>query len=136
MMPRTLLICALAALVGPISSSAHHSFAAEFIQEVITIEGVVAEVWFKSPHVRYYVEVTNENGEVELWDTRAGSTPNLIRSGWTRDSIQVGDQVTMTGNRGRDGRKLLNIGVVNMPDGKTLPPEESGGTPTNVAGVN
>ena len=136
MMPRTLLIGALAALVGPTSSSAHHSFAAEFIQEVITIEGVVTEVWFKSPHVRYYVEVANENGEVELWDTRAGSTPNLIRRGWTRDSIQVGDQVAMTGNRGRDGRKLLNIGVVNMPDGKTLPPEESGGTPTNVAGVN
>ena len=136
MIPRTLLPGVAILLMGHIPAFGHHSFAADFIREVVTIEGVVTEVWFKSPHVRYYVEVTNENDELEIWDTRAGSTPNLSRSGWTRDSIRVGDRVTMTGNRGRDGRKMLNIGRVNLPDGTSLPPGGNGEVPTNVAGVN
>jgi hypothetical protein len=110
--------------LAPSVGLSHHSFAAEFIREVITIEGIVTEVWFKNPHVRYYMEVTNERGETEVWDTRGGSATNLQRSGaWTRDSIKPGDWVVMTGNRGRDGRKLLDIRMVRLPDGTVLPPD-------------
>ncbi|HEY5567485.1 MAG TPA: DUF6152 family protein [Gammaproteobacteria bacterium] len=111
-------------LLLPAAGRSHHSFAAEFTHETITIEGVVTEVWFKNPHVRYSVEVTNERGEAELWDAIAGSATNLQRNGgWTRDSIKVGDRVVMTGNRGRDGRRLLNIRIVRMSDGRVLPPD-------------
>jgi hypothetical protein len=111
-------------LLLPAAGRSHHSFAAEFVRETITIEGVVTEVWFKNPHVRYRVEVTNERGEAELWDAHAGSATNLQRDGgWTRDSIEVGDKVVMTGNRGRDGRRLLDIRIVRMSDGRVLPPD-------------
>ena len=122
---RALLLSVTPALsLVPVLANSHHSFAAEFIRESITIEGVVTEVWFRNPHVRYYVEVTNEDGETELWDTRGGSATNLQRNGgWTQDSIKVGDRVVMTGNRGRDGRKLLDIRTVLLPDGSVLPPD-------------
>ncbi len=124
MLARAFLVCAVsAAWFLPVPTHGHHSFAAEFIRELITIEGVVTEVWFKSPHVRYYIEVTNEAGKTEIWDTRGGSATNLIRNGgWTKDSIKVGDYLIMTGNRGRDGRKLLDIRRVDLPDGTILPP--------------
>lgn len=54
--------CALICLLGfvPVDVPAHHSYAAEFdADSPATIEGVVKEVWFKSPHVRYYITVTD-----------------------------------------------------------------------------
>jgi hypothetical protein len=121
MRPQRLILISVLALV-PSLGHGHHSFAAEFIREIITIEGVVTEVWFKNPHVAYRLEVVNERGETELWDTRGGSATNLQRSGWTQESISVGDRVVMTGNRGRDGKKLLDIRTVRLPDGSVLPP--------------
>lgn len=102
--------------------AAHHSFAAEFIKEEATIEGVVTEVWFKNPHVRYYVEVTTEDGDKEIWDTRGQSPTALRRSGnWRANTIKVGDHVVMDGYLGRDGRKLLSIRKVTLDDGTVVP---------------
>jgi hypothetical protein len=115
--------------------AAHHSFAAEFIQEEATIDGVVTEVWFKNPHVRYYVEVTMEDGSKETWDTRGQSPTALRRSGnWRVNTIKVGDHVVMEGYLGRDGRKLLSIRKVTLDDGTVLPErvvQEAGAYPSD-----
>jgi len=117
------LVLASILTLMPILGYGHHSFAAEFIREGVTIEGVVTEVWFRNPHIRYYIEVQTQSGNTEIWDTRGGSATNYQRRGsWTRDSIKVGDRVVMTGNRGRDGRKLLDIRTVLLDDGTVLPP--------------
>jgi len=116
----------LALALGAAGVQAHHSFAAEFVREPATIDGVVTEVWFKNPHIRYYVEVTNEDGTKEVWDTR-GQSPTALRraSNWRRNSINVGDHVIMDGFLGRDGRKLLSIKQVTLDDGTVLVPRES-----------
>jgi len=101
---------------------AHHSFAAEFVKEEASIEGVVKEVWFKNPHVRYYIEVTNDDGSTDVWDTRGSSPTALRRSGdWRVNTIKVGDHVIIDGYLGRDGRKLLSIRRVTLDDGTVLP---------------
>ena len=104
------------------SSHAHHSFAAEFTAEdPITVVGVVTEVWFRNPHARYYIDVVGEDGEVEHWDTRAGSPTLMTRRGWTRDTIKIGDRVTLHGHRAHDrDRKLLSIIWVELADGTRL----------------
>ncbi|MBT8079634.1 MAG: hypothetical protein KJO31_13735 [Gammaproteobacteria bacterium] len=108
-------------LCGPASVVAHHSFAAEFLpDETGTISGVVTQVWFKNPHARYYIEVSDDDGQVVTWDTRANSPSLLVRKGWTKESIKVGDQVTVHGYLGRDGRKLMSIITVTFPDGTVL----------------
>jgi len=100
---------------------AHHSFAAEFLEDKIgTIEGTVTEVWFKNPHVRYYMEVKTKADEIESWDIRADSPTLLVRMGWTRKTIQEGDRIKVLGHLGRDGRKLISIISIELADGTVL----------------
>lgn len=119
MISRTVLAFATALFtLAPTANFAHHSFAAEFIQESATIEGVVTEVWFRAPHIRYYIDVTTEDGTVEQWDTRGGSPSSLMRrKALLPDSIEVGDRVVIDGFLGRDGRKLMSIKVMTLEDG-------------------
>ena len=85
-----------------------------------TIEGVVTEVWFRNPHVRYYVEITLGDGSTESWDVRTSSPTQLSRRGWTQDTITEGDQVKVLGHLGRDGRKLLSLISIELADGTKL----------------
>lgn len=109
-------------LLPPAAPEAHHSFAAEFTAErTATITGTVTEVWFRNPHVRYYVAVTGENGDVEQWDTRGASPSLLTRRGWTKASIKVGDTITLKGHAANEpDRKLLSIIWVELADGTRL----------------
>ena len=103
------------------SSSAHHSYVAEFdADNPTTIEGVVKEVWFKNPHVRYYIEVTDEDGNVVIWDTRGLTPVKLVRQGWTRKTIKVGDHVKVFGHAGRTNKTILSILDITLPDGRVL----------------
>jgi hypothetical protein len=103
------------------AAEAHHSFAAEFLgDQTLTIEGKVSEVWFKNPHVRYYIEIETEDGETETWDVRTSSPTILVRRGWNRDTISEGDNITVEGYLGRDGRKLLSLIRIELPDGTVL----------------
>ena len=110
-----------AILISAPNAHGHHSFAAEFQADATgTISGVVTQVWFKNPHARYYVDVVDEDGNTTSWDTRANSPSLLVRKGWTKNSINVGDQVTIHGYLGRDGRKLMSIITVTFADGRVL----------------
>ena len=107
----------------------HHSFAVEFTAErTITIAGTVTEVWFRNPHVRYYVEVINHNKQPEQWDIRTSSPSLLVRKGWTKKTISPGDNIIITGHPGREGRKLLSVISIKLPDGSILgqPPQPAG----------
>jgi len=116
LIPGILGACLVAA-----TANAHHSFAAEFLgDQTRTIEGVVTEVWFKNPHVRYYIEVTNDKGETEKWDVRTSSPTLLVRRGWNRETISAGDRVKIEGYLGRDGRKIMSLINIELPDGTML----------------
>ena len=100
---------------------AHHSYAAEFDRNApATIEGVVTEVWFRNPHVRYYISVVDENGEEVIWDTRGLSPVKLVRQGWTKDTIKVGDRITMHGHLGLKNKTSLSILDITLADGTIL----------------
>jgi len=118
-----LLIVLLAAglLLIPLSTFAHHSYAAEFDRNSpLTIEGVVTEVWFKSPHVRYYIKVTDEEGNEVIWDTRGLTPVKLVRLGWMKDTIKVGDHIKMFGHGGRSNKTIMSILDITLPDGRVL----------------
>jgi hypothetical protein len=87
-------IISSAIILAATSSFAHHSYVAEFdADSPATIEGVVREVWFKNPHVRYYIAVIDEDGEEVMFDTRGLTPVKLVRQGWTKNTIQVGDDL-------------------------------------------
>jgi hypothetical protein len=117
------------------SVSAHHSFAAEFDRNLpITVTGSVTKVEWMNPHARFYIDAKDEaTGEVVNWDFELASPNGLMRRGWTRNSMKIGDVVTVTGHRAKNHPHVGNASTVTMADGKRLFAGSSGdpdsGTP-------
>ena len=92
--PWCLLVAVTLAVMPVRTVLSHYSFTAEFTaEETATLTGVVKQVWFRNPHVRYVFTVSNEDGVEETWDARGSPVVWLARKGWTRDTIKVGDSI-------------------------------------------
>jgi hypothetical protein len=100
---------------------AHHSFAAEFDQtKPVTTTGVVTKLEWTNPHIHFYVDVKQQDGTISHWDFEGGSPNGLGRQGWTRNSLKVGDTVTVQGFRAKDGSNLVSTGMVKLPNGQKI----------------
>lgn len=109
---------------------AHHSFSAEYdSKKPITLKGVVTNFEWANPHVWFYIDVTDDNGKVTNWACEMGPPNGLQRSGWTKNTMKVGDEVTVEGTLAKDGAKQLNSRSVTMTNtGKKLGAASSEGT--------
>jgi uncharacterized protein DUF6152 len=113
---------ALAAL-SAMPVSAHHSFAAEFsYDESGTITGEVVEVLFVNPHARYFIAIKDDSGKEVLWDAQTRSPNALLNLGWSKDTIRVGERVTIEGNLGRDGARKIWIRELRKDSGEIVRP--------------
>lgn len=126
----SLLAVLIGALAVPLAALAHHAFAAEFDRSLpITITGTVTKVEWTNPHARFYVDEENaETGAVVNWDFELASPNGLMRRGWRRDSMKIGDVVTVTGHRAKNHPHVGNASTVTMADGKRLFAGSSGDT--------
>ena len=113
---------AAGALVVQGSAVAHHSFAAEFDRaQPITVTGSVTKVEWANPHARFYIDAKDEKtGETVNWDFELASPNGLMRRGWTRNSMKLGDVVTVTGHRAKNNPHVGNASTVVLADGKKL----------------
>lgn len=98
------------------AASAHHSFAAEFdANEPITLQGIVTKVEWTNPHVWFYLNVKDEaSGEVANWGAEMGPPHGLQRSGWRRETLKIGEQVTVEGFLAKNGSKRVNARTVTL----------------------
>lgn len=102
------------------SIEAHHSFAAQFDPtKPTTITGPVTKIEWTNPHIYFYVDVKDSSGIVGSWAVEMANPLALLRVGWTRNDMKVGDVVTVDGWLARDGSKLMNAKTV-MLGGKKM----------------
>ena len=101
---------------------AHHSFAMEFDDtKPVTLTGIVTKVEWANPHVRFYLDVKDAGDQVTSWELTLPSTLQLLRRGWTRDVLIVGDTTTVDAFRARDGSPLANVWLVTLSNGRKVP---------------
>ena len=115
----TQLISILTLLMG-YPALAHHGQAA-YGNETVTLNATVTEFLFVNPHARVSFDVTTDSRETQHW-TGALTAPNkLARAGWTKSTLVPGDEIEITGRRGRNGAHAMHIGqIVMAKDGHVL----------------
>jgi len=77
---------------------AHHSFDAEYdSNKPTTITGVVTKLDWINPHAYVFIDTKDESGAVRSFRIEMGPPYALVRGGWKRDTVKIGDKVTVTG---------------------------------------
>ena len=100
---------------------AHHSWTADYdAKKEVTAKGVVTKVEWTNPHTHIYVDSTDEKGTVTSWNFEMASTLALERAGWSRRTLKIGDQVTISGFGGRAVTTRAVARAIITADGREL----------------
>jgi hypothetical protein len=116
------LAAAIWVLAAQAATSAHHSASAEFdLAKRVKVTGALSKLDWQNPHIIFYIDVAGEGGKVATWSWELPSPNQLMRAGWTRNSMKIGDKVTVEGLHARDGSNHgMAQTVVLVSTGKQL----------------
>ena len=116
---KVIVIIVALGLAAPLA--AHHSWTADYDGgKPVTVKGVVTKVEWTNPHTHFYIEAKDEKGTVTMWNFEMASTLALERAGWSRKTLQAGDQVTITGFGGRAVTERAIAQTITTADGRAL----------------
>jgi len=115
----------------------------------VKLTGAVTKIEWLNPHTYFYIDVSEvctgtppaqgqgapaagaaapqtawkcspvDKSKVPNWGLEMGSPNGLMRQGWTRNSMKIGDVVTVEGSAAKDGSNIGNARTVVI-DGKRL----------------
>ena len=108
----------LVALAG--AAYAHHATASYDMSNSATVKGTVTGFDWTNPHVYIYLDVKDAKGVIEKWSVEGASVGMLARAGWRRDTVKAGDEITAIGNRAKDGKPVLHLSKLVLPNGQEL----------------
>lgn len=121
-----LIALSLSALVSP--ALAHHSAAAEYdIKTTVKLQGTITKVEWLNPHVRFYVDVKGADGKVTNWEIETGGPGGFLRAGFNRNSLKVGDPVSVEAYPAKDGTNLGDAVKIILADGRNMNASPSDG---------
>jgi hypothetical protein len=119
----TSLFLALAVLLlAAAPALTHHSFFAEFdANSPVKLTGTVTRIEWQNPHAWFYIDVKGDSGPVTNWGTELGSPNLLMRAGWNRNTLKVGDVVVVEASRARNGSNIANAkSIISASTGRKL----------------
>jgi hypothetical protein len=119
MVRNLLVIFFLVAVAAPVFG--HHSEAAEYdSNRPVKVMGTIKKVEWQNPHVWFYVDVKDENGNVTTWGFSGAPPGALLRRGITKDALPIGAVVNVEGARARDGSNNASGRIVTFADGRNV----------------
>ena len=120
------IMAALFVVTGFMSAGAHHSVAMYDGKRVVRINGTVTGFRWINPHVSILID---GSGGVDVpagpWTVEMSAPTAAMDEGWARDSLAIGDTITVFANPLRDARVSDNphrgmyVGAI-LPGGRTL----------------
>jgi hypothetical protein len=113
-------ICALLVIGNPVF--AHHGLAGYDTSKTTTLKGKIEEFDFINPHCQLYIDAPDDSGKMAKWLGELTNPGALHRRGWTKEMFQLGDQITIIGNRAKNGAAVIRVLKVIMADGRELDP--------------
>ncbi len=140
MASRGIIGIALTLALGATVAEAHHSSAPHFDRNSpVEITGVVTRFRFVNPHAYLYLDVTDENGDVNEWNCEMAAASSLRRSGWSNELFAPGTTVRIEGHAARrdphgctfqmgyleDGTTVARNGPITAPDAAPTPARNS-----------
>jgi len=125
-----LRIVAILAFVINVASGHHPSLVNYDVTKFATLTGKVAAVQWTNPHVVLALDVESGDGKTERWMIEGYPPNTLRRQGWDKDSLRVGNRITISGWHARDAAlKIFSGREVTFDDGST---HVFGGEPGNL----
>jgi hypothetical protein len=114
-----LVVAAIAMAAAPLV--AHHSFAAEFdASKAIRITGTLTKVEWTNPHIYFYLDAKDEQGNPVRWTCESAAPGALSRRGFKRGDLKLGDTIVVDGYRAKNGANLVDARRVTLPDGRIV----------------
>ena len=114
-------LLALGILIIPRPIAAHHGTSAFYdMNHPITLKGTVTEFAWTNPHAQVYFDVKDDKGNLVHWGCETWSPGKLARSGWTKNVLKPGDQITITLSPSKKGLPLGSLRKIVLATGKEL----------------
>ena len=121
----------------------HHSPSSYDPAAEVVVSGVVSNYEWANPHVYIFLETPTDGGNRERWRIEGAAPAMMRRRGWTSESLSIGDAVTVRGNPGRNGRRIIRLIGLSTEDGVELSnralqfdaPSEKISSTTSLAGI-
>src|SRR6202795_3439250 len=123
-------------LLAPAAMLAHHAYTAEFdTTKPVKLTGVVTRLEWSNPHIWIYLDVKDDQGKVTNWGFSASPPGMLLRRGITKNSLKIGDVLTISGHRAKDASNNASGNVVVFADGRdALIGQDQAVNPTETTG--
>src|SRR5882672_1247385 len=123
----SLLIMVAGLIMACVPLFAHHgSTAYETTKALVFKQATVTRVLWANPHVIILFDAKDDKGNVEHWNAEAGTPSTLKLSGWSQNSVEIGDVITVYIYQSKTGNKVGRLNKLVLADGKELKDREVG----------
>jgi hypothetical protein len=90
------------------------------MDHITTVKGTVTKFDWGNPHVWMNFDVKNDSGNIEKWAGGGPSPSRMAGTGWDKNTLKPGDEITAVGHRISDGTYSIRLEKVILADGRTL----------------
>jgi hypothetical protein len=111
----------LGILLAATPAVAHHAFAADFDANApVMLTGAVSKIEWVNPHSWIHMDVKGPDGTMTTWAIETVGPNALMRRGWKRDTLKIGDVIEVKGFKAKNGMPVANGRSVKLPNGQDM----------------